>query len=156
MKKIFVIAVLGLAGLGLDVGRASAGLLNCFCCKKCTMKLSAKQYNAFSPYCLDSVSGCVPATSCCGFGHGGVAFCPCGPDAGYGGCGPACSHSNGGWAMGELPAPGPGQAFNGPMVMPGEALQGWPNGVPGMVNPNALPGNYPVIMGNGPVQTVPQ
>src|SRR5205814_8867524 len=94
MKKIFVIAILGLAGLGFSVEQASAAgplLKRLCCCKRCSVKLSAKQYNAFSPYCLDSLSGCLPLA-----GLAGGA-----PGYGYGGGGPACSYAN----MGELPAP---------------------------------------------------
>jgi hypothetical protein len=84
MRKFFVFAVLGLAGLGMLAGQASAGsLLHCLCCKKCCcMKLCATQYNAFSPFCLDSLSGCVPC---------------------QGGIGAACMMGNGGYGMGELP-----------------------------------------------------
>ena len=61
MRNLFVFAVLGLAGLGWFAEQASAGpIRDCLCCKKCCLKLCAKQYNAFSPYCLDSLSGCLP------------------------------------------------------------------------------------------------
>jgi hypothetical protein len=128
MKKIFVIAILGLAGLVFSVEQASAAgviLSRLRCCKRCSVKLNAKQYNAFSPYCLDSLSGCLPL--------GGLAGAP---GCGFGGCGPACSYAN----MGELPAPQGfvTQGFAPQFGMPAEAVQGWSPWAPGMVNPNGM------------------
>jgi hypothetical protein len=140
MKKILVIAILGLAGLGWSAQEASAGpLLNCLCCcKKCRVKLYAKQYNAFSPYCLDSLSGCLPLG---GFNGGGP---------GFGGCGPACFSGNGGYAMGELPAQSP-EGFAGQMMMgDGQMGQNWQAWGPGMVNPNGMPTYYPTSTGAAP------
>src|SRR5262245_16389318 len=87
MRNFFVFAVLGLAGLGMAAGQASAGhLLHCCCCcKKCCVNLCATQYNAFSPFCLDTLSGCIPC---------------------QGGIGAACMMGNGGYGMGELPEGG--------------------------------------------------
>jgi len=150
MRRIFVIAILGLAGLGLTVEQACAGpIKNCLCCKKCCMTLCAKQYNAFSPYCLDSVTGCVPV--------GG--FPSWMPSNGYQGNGSACCYPNGS-GMGELPPPGPmgphsfGSPMMSPGMSPGDAMHGWPAYGPGMMNPGAMPGSYPVMMNNPPMQGV--
>ncbi len=143
MKKIFVIAILGLAGMEWSAQEASAwgALRNCLCCKKCRVKLYAKQYNAFSPYCLDSISGCLPVA-------GLTASVP--------GCGAGGCFADHGYAMGELPAPGtegfagpmPGpQGFSGPVMMgPSEAAQG----MPGMISPNGMPMYYPTNTGAVP------
>jgi hypothetical protein len=146
MKKILVIAILGLAGLEWSAQEASAWCLrNCFCCKKCRVKLYASQYNAFSPYCLDSISGCLPVA-------GLTASVP--------GCGAGGCFAGNGYAMGELPAPGPEgfagampgpQAFAGPMMMgPTEAGQGMPGFTPGMMSPNSMPMYYPANTGAVP------
>ena len=157
MKKIMVIAILGLAELGWSAQEASAGpLLNCLCCckKKCRVKLYAKQYNAFSPYCLDSISGCLPVA-------GLTASVP--------GCGSGCFAGQG-YAMGQLPAAGPegfagsmpgpegfagsmpgAEGFTGPMMMgPAEAGQSMQGFTPGMVSPNGMPMYYPTNTGAVP------
>ena len=142
MKKIFVIAILGLGGLGFNVEQASAGchLLSCLCCNKCCcVKMCAKQYNAFSPYCLDSLSGCIPMGGFAGNG---------------GGYGPACNYADPGFAMGQLPAPGPigSQAFGMPGMAPGETMQAFPGMAPGMMSPNSIPGGYyPTIIAPTPL-----
>ena len=140
MKKILVIAILGLAGLGFSVEQASAGhILGCLCCKKCCVKLCATQYNAFSPYCLDSMSGCIPLGGFAGNG---------------GGCGPACNYADGGFAMGQLPAPGAvgSPAYVMPGMNPTENMQAMPSMTPGMANPYGFPGNYyPTIMAPTPL-----
>ncbi len=99
MRKNIFFAMLGLGALALLPGSASAWWLADCCCHKCCVKLCAKQYNAFSPFCLDSLQGCLPLQGGCGNG----GFCG-GPS-----CGPACSYPDGGGYMGELPpasAPG--------------------------------------------------
>jgi hypothetical protein len=147
MKKILVIAILGLAGLEFTAEQAAADgpirnvasnvvpacIRNKFCCKKCCVNLCAKQYNAFSPYCLDSMSGYIPM-------------------GGYAGYGPAAC-AGGGCAMGQLPAPElMGQhAFGAPGMMPAEHVQGWPTWAPGMVNPNAMPASYPAVLNYAPM-----
>src|ERR1700730_7728826 len=112
MRKFFVIAILGLAGLGFSVEQASAGkLCNWCCCKKCCVKLCAKQYNAFSPFCLDSIQGCVQVTANPGCGPWG---CGQGCGCGYQGCGPTGCFPHGYGMPGELPPPGP-MGPGGPM-----------------------------------------
>jgi hypothetical protein len=165
MKRFFAIALLGLAALGLGSGRASAWWWSHCCGHKCGITLTATQYNAFSPYCLDSLHGCLPLA--------GLAAQVAGPECG----GAACS-MQGGYCLGELPAPGTitghasagdavaGPALsapvaNGPQVVPpttaqaplpqGAPAQAWPTWGPGMVNPSGVPGYFPANMGNRPL-----
>ena len=136
MRNLFVFAVLGLAGLGWFAAQASAGpIRDCLCCKKCCLKLCAKQYNAFSPYCLDSISGCLPCQGGIGAGNGG--YCA----GGY---------------CGDLPAGDPGQFGGMPMTQMANPYAGvpvMPQGMPqygqGMVNPMP-PNYYPAVTGVAP------
>ena len=41
-----------------------------------------------------------------------------------------------------------------PGMSPGDAMHGWPAYGPGMMNPGAMPGSYPVMMNNSPMQGV--
>jgi hypothetical protein len=70
MKKFSTVAFLGIAGLGLHAGQASA--LWPFSnhapgCDKCGMTLHCRQYNAFSPFCCD--------TACYSGGHACLQGC---------------------------------------------------------------------------------
>jgi hypothetical protein len=143
MKRLFAITILGLASLAIPAQQAAAGWLWDHCCHHCccSLKVNAKQYNAFSPYCIDSVSGCCPGPVTGAWGNGQ---------------GPGCQD---GGACQELPATGPvdghaaipPQAANGTisgmpvmvpgstqMLMPGAASQAMPHMIPGMANGNVI------------------
>jgi hypothetical protein len=132
MKKLLWTALIGLVGLVLSSGHASAGWWGCGCCK-CGVKLCAHQYNAFSPFCLETCNVCTP-NGCNGNGYG-----------------PGCS-AQGGNCLGELPTTTEGTAkaqslpLGQPLpagAMPGYAGQAHPQmyqqWAPGMANPNAGP-----------------
>jgi hypothetical protein len=96
MKKLLVIAILGFAALGLATEPASAGWLCRKCCKqKCCLTLCARQYNAFSPYCLDSFNGNFPLQGMSGGCSNGACYmgsAGCGSQAGV-----ACLGERGSW-----------------------------------------------------------
>jgi hypothetical protein len=132
MKKLLSTALLGLLGLALSSSQASAGWWSCCCKDKCGITLVARQYNAFSPFCLDSCNVCIPNAGNCGYGS-------------------ACS-VQGGTFLGELPTTTDGMA-KAQSITPGQplpagnaqtyvgqvqpqVLQQWG---PGMVNPNFAP-----------------
>jgi hypothetical protein len=131
MKKLLSTALMGLMGLALSSGHASAGWWGCGC-SKCGVTLCARQYNAFSPFCLDTCNVCIP-NACNGSGYG-----------------PACS-VQGGNCLGELPTTtteGTAKAQSMPVgqQLPAGAMptyvgqvrpQTWQQWAPGMVNPNA-------------------
>jgi hypothetical protein len=145
MKRFFAITILGLASLGIAAQQVSAGWLLHHCCQHCCLKVCAKQYNAFSPYCIDSLNGCCPAQ-----GLAAIA----GANCGYG-QGPGFAYQDGG-ACQELPAPGhvdgsaavappagavsSGTSFMVPggtqLLTPGATSQAIP-----MVSPGMTPGN---------------
>jgi hypothetical protein len=147
MKKLVVIAVLGMAALALTSSNASAGWLKCWPCKHhCVMSLTCTQYNAFSPYCCDQANGCVPLQAFANACNGSN-------------CGASCV---GGACLGELPATN-GHAMlnaapNGAIAMPGAtmpmygAINPMPN-APGIVpQPMAVPSySAPTFMGAAPV-----
>jgi hypothetical protein len=150
MKKFFAIALLGFAALALTTGSASAGWLRDHCCKKkCCVTLCPKQYNAFSPCCIEGLPGCLPL--------GGLY----GPD----GCAPGCEDGGapsqpGPASVGGLPAMGAtnGQAtVANPVPLGAPIYNGGfapvPNGqawTPGMINPSGVPGYYqPNLLGYG-------
>jgi hypothetical protein len=127
MKKLLATALLGTFALAISPGQASAGWLSCLCCKKgCTVTLTARQYNAFSPYCFDNLNGCIPIA-----GYG------CGPQ---GGCA-----VNGGTCLGELPTTmingaKPVEALPQGQPVPAQtAPHAWQQWAPGMINPNPAP-----------------
>jgi hypothetical protein len=142
MKRFFAIAILGLASLGIAAQQAAAGWLLDHCCHRCccSLKVCAKQYNAFSPYCIDSVSGCCPGPVAGAWGNGP---------------GPGFAYQDGGPCQ-ELPAPG--QLDGHPTVPPpaaGAARSGTPFVVPGSTQflmPGATSQGVPLsspAMGNG-------
>ena len=119
MKRFVAIAILGLTSVGVAAQQAAAGLLDIFHHCHCCMKVCAKQYNAFSPYCIDSVKGCCP-----GPGLGGYVN-------GNGGDEAAC-YPNGGAPVEELPAPG--NVANPTATAPpsnGQSISGTPYLIPG-------------------------
>jgi hypothetical protein len=145
MRKPFVLALLGLAGLGLATDRAAAW---CWCCHHCCVKIHCKQYNAFSPFCCDGACGYVPLQQ----------FPTC-PPAG------SCYFPGGNGCLGELPASAqiigdyPAHASTapaaptaaGPVTVPpvstppmmtGPVGQPWQAWGPGMMNPAPAPA-YP-------------
>jgi hypothetical protein len=152
MRKFFASALLGLAALALAAGPTSAWWPFHHC--KCCVKLCAKQYNAFSPYCLDSLNGCLPPQG--GMGNGAC----------YLGTPQGCSAYAGVACLGELPAPGTadgatvhgssapaanGSVMSGPItiqngnptiVAPGTNAQSW-QWTPGLASPNGLAGTNP-------------
>lgn len=93
MKRMLIIAALGLAGLGLGSGQANAWIFSHFCrsCHKCCDgTICLKQYNAFSPVASGSlvVDGCLPIfanTNGPWPSYGGMGCGPmgCGADGGY-------------------------------------------------------------------------
>ncbi|MBY0524933.1 MAG: hypothetical protein K2R98_16125 [Gemmataceae bacterium] len=176
MKKLYLVALVGLAALGLDAGRASAAGWFCHgCCGGChTLKFCCVQPNAFSPFC------CSPAPKC---GHclgapvcfGGACSMPCGPTCGApyaGGCGYGGGYGYGGYDAGYggyappagMPSgtmpPASGGNYTPPMPMPAADGQGrapmynypmarpmvMPTGYPMMQNPNMMM-SYPMPSG---------
>jgi hypothetical protein len=151
MRKQFAIALVSLAALGLTSRPASAWWFPC-CKSKCCMTLCAKQYNAFSPYCLDSLNGCFPLQG--NAANGGCFLgCPTGFSAH---AGVAC--------LGELPQGLAGNAtvingstqvaptISGPngsaaVVAPGQNGWFWPNPLPSAPMPNGTPSYFPVFTG---------
>jgi hypothetical protein len=130
MRKLLLVALLSLAGVGLGTQKASAwGLCSkCFhhCC--CSTQICCRAYNAFSPSVFGTIyaDGCCPISfgnggpggpGCGGPGCGGPGFCgggPCGPDGGCGhaammppGRGPAVMLPAGNGAPFQAPAPAP-------------------------------------------------
>ncbi len=136
MKKILAVAALAAAALGFSAGRANAHWFSCLsCCNKCSVTIHCKQYNAFSPFCCDNMSGCMPC-------NGGA--CAAGP------VGPACV---GGACMGgELPAFAnggnlllpPGAQAGGTYILPPGAQI--PAGAQ-LVNPGAITGGVANLNG---------
>jgi hypothetical protein len=129
MKRFLALTVLGLASLTVTAQQASAHWLldhfhHCHCC----LNVCAKQYNAFSPYCIDSVHGCCPGPVVGAWGNGG------GP-----------GYTDGGeCAPGELPPPG---TPDGHPVAPPPAARAPVAGAPFIIS-----GNGPMMMpgpGNG-------
>jgi hypothetical protein len=85
MKKLLTTAFLSLAALALGSNHASAWWPMSCCKSKCCISVCARQYNAFSPYCID---GCGPC--------GAIGF-SCGTGCAQGAC------AYGGANLGELP-----------------------------------------------------
>jgi hypothetical protein len=135
MKKLLALAVLSLALVGLSTSPASAWC----CCFKAKYCACAAQYNAFSPFCLNTVYGgkcghckCFHVADC---GCNGPGYC--GPMCGDG----ACEGGNGG-VVGQLPAAG--GAPGAPAGQPAPKYQGpMPNPLPGggssMLMPQQMP-----------------
>jgi hypothetical protein len=154
MKKLFAVAILGIAALALTTESASAGWLCHHCCKsKSCLTLTAKQYNAFSPYCLDSFNGCFPLQ---GMGCNGNCYMGC--------VGGSCTQA-GVACLGELPSPGAvtnlpqgGTVMAAPTMVqngnaapaaPKAAVQPWPTWAPGMASPSGVPSYFPGYGGLG-------
>src|SRR5438552_14865792 len=90
MKKLFAVAFLGLATLGLSTGHARAGWLWHHHCHSCDVLVHCHQYNAFSPPCC-------PGDNCMK-GNGAAP--------GYGAAGSGAAGWDGhAMQMGQLPAP---------------------------------------------------
>jgi hypothetical protein len=85
MKKLLAVALLSIVAIGWSTGSVSA-LGHCHKCYPC-----AAQYNAFSPFCFNTVMTHHGFHHCC---HVADAPCcyppPCGFQPGYGVCGPVC------------------------------------------------------------------
>jgi hypothetical protein len=146
MRKFFALALLGLAGLGLATGRASAWWFHC--CHHCTITIKCKQYNAFSPYCCDGACGYVPPQP--------YPTCPQGG---------SCYFPGGNGCLGELPssaqvisdhsahaatAPTSAAPMTAPPMIAGPAGQPRQPWGPGMTNPAPAPGFWQYMpMSNG-------
>lgn len=162
MKKLIAIAIVSLAAVGLDVGRASAWY---HCPKSCctTCKFCCVQPNAFSPYC------CYPAPRGCGScGCLGapvylpVLAQPC-PSSGPMGCGPMGCGAMGSGPMGGMDGYYPQGGYGPPMGMPGTPMMTPPTGgapyTPPMPMPSAngqtmapmygAPMQYPTVQSAG-------
>src|ERR1700730_10809345 len=110
MNKLIASAFLSLLGLGMATQEAAAWgwCKSCCCCSRCKVSICSSQYNAFSPFCIDSVS----YKGCCG----GMMFpnmmngCQ-GPS-----CDPCCTGSDccDGGVLGQLPATRAVQRNNSP------------------------------------------
>jgi hypothetical protein len=156
MKKLFAIATLSIAAVVLSTGHASAWWEHF--CGKChyKIKVTCKQYNAFSPFCCDGV----PMGACSGNGGCPAAY-SFGGEAGYGGGYvnelPAAADLAGGGHVIYPNAPGgimqgpatgfPGAGFR---IPPGVAAQNAPTWGQPMPNPTGVPSYYPGPMGYAP------
>src|ERR1700676_2306344 len=147
MNKLIASAFLSLLGLGMATQEAAAwGWCHCCCSSSCKVTICSSQYNAFSPFCIDSVR----YKGCCG----GMMFpnmmngCQ-GPS-----CDPCCTGSDccDGGMLGQLPAPGAIQRSNTPAPAP-KSNQSGPNFTPPMATPAnngrtmapPMQGGYPQI-----------
>jgi hypothetical protein len=151
MKKLFAIAIMGLAALTVSTERASAGWIHGLCCRKCTVAVHLKQYNAFSQFCCENPCSCLPQQNIPVYGNGN--------GCGNGG-GAACCMQGGG-SMGELPAAmqgysGQGMVFQGaPMAPQGmiqaAPMQAWPSTAPmTMARPTGVPSYSPSNLNYAP------
>jgi hypothetical protein len=139
MKKLFTLTLLGLAGLALTAGSASAGwTFHCGC--KCYVNLRCKQYNAFSPYCCEFMPAYCPApcyvpNPAFFNGHAG--------DGCYGG---ACVGEVTGAPVATVPGSNGYVAANQTLpTVPMQTLpqQAWQNVNPAWMHPTSMPSNYP-------------
>src|SRR5262245_56186770 len=118
MKKLYAVAYLSLATLGLASSDAfAAGCCRCKCKKHCCYSYSicCRPYNAFSPICCGNMC----CDGCCG---------QCQPSCGCNltlGCGCAAGCAGGDCScLGQLPAPGPapvGPGVPSPVASPAPA-----------------------------------
>jgi hypothetical protein len=140
MKKLVAVAAVSLIVLGLGADRASA-----FGC--CKHKCCAAQYNAFSPFCCNTVvtKKCFGLKKCC---H--VLDCcqpcpqPCCPPPCIVDCseGTACP-APAGAPKGSAPAEGQKHSFMPPVSSPIQVGDGVPYAMPqGMVQPTGYPQGY--------------
>jgi hypothetical protein len=147
MKRLLALASVSLVVLGWGADQALA-----FGCK-CTYKCCAAQYNAFSPFCCNTVM-CKklfhPFKKCCHVMDCGQPFCPpaCPPDFCYP-VGDSCAPAVPVPQQGDNSAPAGGQqSFQAPMPMGANVgMMGMPYpanyGMPyGMVQPTGYPNGY--------------
>jgi hypothetical protein len=157
MKKLFTLTLLGLAGLALTAGQASAGwLFHCGC--KCYVNLRCKQYNAFSPYCCEFVPACssapvyVPNPAWSGGCPGGACYAGGPSYPGAVAVAPSLPGSPTAAPAPTAPATNGYMAASQPMhTLPPQAWQNWN---PNWMNPTSMPSNYPGYAPSMPINNM--
>jgi hypothetical protein len=123
MNKLRACALFSVIGLGLAVQDAAAWWCPCCLRCRCRMIVTSSQYNAFSPFCVDGVSGAAPGQFPAA---GTVPTAPAGTK-------PAASPT--------FTPPMPTSAGSTSTMAP--YSPGWPQVYPAAMQPNYFPGYYP-------------